>query len=117
MVPRYKEKEERRSDATSVIDPLFFDGLRLDLISIAEAILRRIIPNSPQPIYITKLSTEFSLRLDWGLVWLPMLPPRPGGVARRDSRILLGFGHAAALLCSLSCFFLLRWCECHHDQV
>lgn len=73
-----------------------FDGLRLEFLSIAEAILRSIITDSRQPIYTAKLSTESSLQLDWGLV--------SSGVARRGSNILLGFRHAAALLCSLLCF-------------
>lgn len=80
MIPRYMEKEERLSDAASVMDPLFFDGLRLEFLPIAEAILRSIITNSLHPIYIAKLSTESSLQLDWGLVWLPRLPPPPAVV-------------------------------------
>lgn len=96
MVPRYREKEERRLDAASVMDSLFFDGLRLEFLSIAEAILRSIITDPRQPIYTAKLSTESSLQLDWGLV--------RGVVAWRGSNVLLGFRHAAVLLCSLLCF-------------
>lgn len=55
----------------------FFDGLRLEYISIAEAILRSSIINSLQSMNIMKLSTEILLQLDWGLVWLPKLPPPP----------------------------------------
>lgn len=61
MVPRYSEKEERRSDAARVMDPLFFDGLRLEFLSIAEAILCSIITNLLQAIYTAKLSSESSL--------------------------------------------------------
>ena len=47
-------------NATSDMDPLFFDDLRLEYPPIPEAILRSIINNSLQPISIMKLSTEFS---------------------------------------------------------